>query len=478
MAPRIVLSPPTVTALSPTSGLEAGGTPVTITGTNFTGATAVDFGTTAATNLTVVSTTSITADSPAGSGTVDVTVTSPGGTSATSPADQFTYTAAAAPVVTCVSPNTGPTAGGTFVTITDTSFTGATAVDFATTPATNVTVVNDTTITADSPAGSIGTVDVTVTTPVGTSATSTADQFTYAVAAAPTVTSLSPTGGPTTGGTLVTITGTSLTGTTAVDFGTTPATNVTVVSATSITADSPAGTGTVDVTVTTPFGTSATSSADRFTYTTAGPTVVSLVRYGFHMEPTTLVLTFSAALNPTPAQNVNNYQLTNSQGVAIPISAAVYDASMDTVTLSPSQLLSLQEAYMLTVIGTPPSGLTSSTGVSLDGADNGGSGTNYVATITGNILAGPSPELLRVNPKRFAAEARMLARIDARGKADPHRSPVIRKHETATGHAAARRSKLVTQVARVTGPSADAVDQLLGSGSVSVMGNLPPRRNR
>ena len=52
---------------------------MTITGTGFTGATAVDFGTTAATNLTVVSDTQITATSPAGTGTVDVTVTTPGG---------------------------------------------------------------------------------------------------------------------------------------------------------------------------------------------------------------------------------------------------------------------------------------------------------------------------------------------------------------------------------------------------------------
>ena len=56
---------------------------MTITGTGFTGATAVDFGTTAATGLTVVNDTTITADSPAGTGIVDVTVTTPGGTSPT-----------------------------------------------------------------------------------------------------------------------------------------------------------------------------------------------------------------------------------------------------------------------------------------------------------------------------------------------------------------------------------------------------------
>ena len=69
---------PAVTAISPTSGPLAGGTSVTITGTGFTGATAVDFGTVAATNLDVVSATSITATSPAGTGMVDVTVTRSG----------------------------------------------------------------------------------------------------------------------------------------------------------------------------------------------------------------------------------------------------------------------------------------------------------------------------------------------------------------------------------------------------------------
>ncbi len=97
MEQRTLLSLPAVTALSPTSGPEAGGSLVTISGTSFTGATTVDFGKTAATNLDVVSDTTITADSPAGTDVVNVTVTTPDGTSAVSPADEFTYTAAAAP---------------------------------------------------------------------------------------------------------------------------------------------------------------------------------------------------------------------------------------------------------------------------------------------------------------------------------------------------------------------------------------------
>jgi hypothetical protein len=257
----------TVTGISPTSGPAAGGTPVTITGTGFTGATNVSFGKTAGSIVNVISDTQITATSPIGCGTVDVTVTTPGGTSATSTADQFTYTYPL-PTVTSISPTSGPAAGGTSVTITGTGFNCATGVSFGTAAGSNMKVVNDTQITVTSPAGN-GTVDVTITTPGGTSATSTADQFTYIPP--PTITAIKPNSGLTTGGSNVTISGTAFTGATSVSFGQTAASIVSV-SDTQITVTSPAGSGTVDVTVTTPGGTSATSSADVFTYTTPSPT--------------------------------------------------------------------------------------------------------------------------------------------------------------------------------------------------------------
>jgi hypothetical protein len=81
--------------------------------------------------------------------------------------------------VTAVTPNRGSTVGGTSVTITGTGFTGATAVSFGGTPATSFIVVNDTTITAVTPAHVVGVVDVTVTTPDGTSAISPGDKFHY-----------------------------------------------------------------------------------------------------------------------------------------------------------------------------------------------------------------------------------------------------------------------------------------------------------
>jgi kumamolisin len=82
---------PAVTGISPTSGSASGGDSVTITGSGFTGATDVGFGSTNAAAMTVDSDTQITATSPAGTGIVDVTVITPAGTSATSSADQFTY---------------------------------------------------------------------------------------------------------------------------------------------------------------------------------------------------------------------------------------------------------------------------------------------------------------------------------------------------------------------------------------------------
>ena len=88
------------------------------------------------------------------------------------------------PTVTSVSPNNGPVAGGTAVTITGTNFATGATVTFGSTAATSVVVVSSTTITAKTPAGSAGAVTVTVT--VSGQSGSLANGFTYVVA--PTVT--------------------------------------------------------------------------------------------------------------------------------------------------------------------------------------------------------------------------------------------------------------------------------------------------
>jgi len=114
---------------------------------------------------------------------------------------QLSFTTAA-PTVTSVAPASGTTAGGTSVTITGTNLTGATAVLFGATAA-GFTVNSATQITATAPAGSAGQVDVSVTTPGGTSALNAGDQYTYL--APPTITSAVVTPGMNSGGAAGTI---------------------------------------------------------------------------------------------------------------------------------------------------------------------------------------------------------------------------------------------------------------------------------
>ena len=91
----------------------------------------------------------------------------------------YTYVSGALPTVTSVSPNSGSTLGGTAVTITGTNFAAGATVTFGGTAATNVVVVNSTTITATAPAGSAGAVTVTVTNP-GAQSGSLTNGYTYA----------------------------------------------------------------------------------------------------------------------------------------------------------------------------------------------------------------------------------------------------------------------------------------------------------
>lgn len=180
--------PPTVTNVNPNTGLMAGGTNVTITGTNFTGATAVNFGATPAASFTVNSATQISAVSPpAGvAGTVNVRVTTPDGQSAIATGNQFLYTAPPLPAITSLNPNNGTATGGIPITINGTNLTGATAVHFGANTAT-ITSNTATQIVVTLPAGTMGNVNVTVTTPNGTSAPAT---FNYTAALeAPIITS-------------------------------------------------------------------------------------------------------------------------------------------------------------------------------------------------------------------------------------------------------------------------------------------------
>ncbi|MFC8447915.1 IPT/TIG domain-containing protein [Kitasatospora sp. NPDC057223] len=275
----------TITALIPNPGGPEGiavtpdGAHVYVANANANNISVIDTATNTVTGTTAVGSgpVGVAADRTGGrayvtnsaSNTVSVIDTATGTVTGTVPVGTtpFGVTVTPPPVaVTAITPGHGPAAGGGTVTITGTGLAGAGAVNFGGTPATDVTVVNDLEVTATVPAHAAGTVDVTVTTPAGTSPASAADQYTYI--AQPTVTAVSPSSGPTAGGTPVTVHGTGLTGATALTFGPgSPATTVSCTTDTTCTTTSPAhAAGTVDIQVSTPGGTSQTSGADQFTY--------------------------------------------------------------------------------------------------------------------------------------------------------------------------------------------------------------------
>ena len=170
---------PTLTSLSATSGPTAGGTPVILTGTNLTGATAVTFGGTAATSVTPVSATSVVCLPPAKTaGAVTVAVTTPGGTATLTNG----YTYILAPTLTSLSPTSGLLTGGTPVILTGTNLTGVTTVTFGVTPATSVTAVSATSVSCVTPANAAGVATVFLTTPGGTAALT--NGYTYMAAPA------------------------------------------------------------------------------------------------------------------------------------------------------------------------------------------------------------------------------------------------------------------------------------------------------
>jgi hypothetical protein len=174
---RLALSAPVVSKLGPLKGPASGGTQVKITGTGFTGATSVHFGSQEA-SFTVTSSTKIVATAPAAAvGTVDVTVTNPAGTSPITTGDRYKY----APAVTSLTPASGPTAGGTSVSVTGSGFAlgSGTIFKFGGTKAAGVNCTSSTKCTVLAPPHAAATVDVKATVNAIASPKSTGDRYTY-----------------------------------------------------------------------------------------------------------------------------------------------------------------------------------------------------------------------------------------------------------------------------------------------------------
>jgi len=257
-----VSPPPVVTGIAPSSGLVAGGTAITVSGTGFAAGAAVTIGGVAATGVVFVDATTLTATTPAASGVgvVDVVVTNPDGQSSTL-AGAFSYTIPT-PTVTAIEAPSGFIAGAT-ITVRGSGFVpGATITIGGVTAA--LTVVDANTMTATVPAGvPAGSVNVVVSIPDGMGGSLTGGM---AYVPGPWITSVSPVSGPAAGGTAVTISGANFASGATVRFGAASAASVAFVGSSTLVAGTPPGAaGPVDVVVTNPDGQAATL-AGAFTY--------------------------------------------------------------------------------------------------------------------------------------------------------------------------------------------------------------------
>jgi parallel beta-helix repeat protein len=140
--------------------------------------------------------------------------------------------------------------------------------------------------------------------------------------------------------------------------------------------------------------------------TTDPPAVISVKRYGVHMEPTVLVITFSAALDPSRAEDVHNYRIVGPSGRVIGIESAVYDPVAHTVTLRPRSRISIHHTSRITVIGTGTRGVAGVADTLLDGSGDGKSGSSYVAPLTWRNLVLTPAQARRLQLEEHAARSR------------------------------------------------------------------------
>jgi hypothetical protein len=250
------------------------------------------------------------------------------------------------PTVSSVSPNIGPTTGGHTVTIGGTNFVSGATVLFGTTPATSVTFVSSTKLTAVTPKHTAGLVSVSVKDSNGTGDLANAYTFTNG----PAVFTISPGGGPITGGTTVTLTGANLKPVSQVLFGSTAAT-IQSTSSSQVVVTSPSGVGRVGVTVKSANGkyTLANSYAYNISITTQGlddsnanlpysntltvsgglpPLTWSILSGNL---PTGLNLSASTGkISGTPNSDINTYTIT----VQVEDSSAVPETATRTLTMN------------------------------------------------------------------------------------------------------------------------------------------------
>jgi hypothetical protein len=294
----------TISSISPANSARVG-TPLSISGTNFSGATIVSFGAVDVTIPANVSNTiifvTIPNNAPLGTD-IEITVTGPTGTSA-----PFLYEILPAlPAISSISPATGAPAN-TEITINGSNFTDPSQVSFGGTIV-SASTVTDTAITVTTPNTLLpGNVDVIVTTASGDS-----NAFSYPII--PIISGVSPLSG--TSGTTVSIDGGPFVdGSTSVLFGGTAGTAVNVVDATLLSVQVPfLGTTATDFPITVVVnGATSEASASPFSY--SPPVIVLETGLDRPIDVTQIggMLYIAGELNTTFNKNIIEYDIAAGQ---------------------------------------------------------------------------------------------------------------------------------------------------------------------
>ena len=214
----------------------------------------------------------------------------------------------------------------------------------------------------------------------------------------PAVTGVSPAAGPTTGGTLVTITGTNLAGTTVVEFGNAKVNRFIIDTATQITVMSPAGTGAVDVVVETAGGQSPLSPNDKFTYFRSSANLSAVAASGNYGGTATISAALTAGGTPLAGKPVT-FTL-KKDGTSAIVGTATTDANGTAI-----------------LTGVSLAGLNAGAYPGAVGASFGGDSTHAGVSASGTLVVGAAPLVIRQEQPIF------LRKTNKKGK--PIGRPVL-----------------------------------------------------
>ncbi len=289
---------PSISSVNPNTGPSSGGTVLNLTGSGFLPGATVTIGGAVCKPLTYNSSTSLTCTSSASSfGAKAVVVTNPDNL-LFSIAAGFTYLNGNSPNISLISPNSGPITGGTSISISGSGFQAGAIVSLSGLLCQNISVSSNSLITCQTPSSSFGAKTITVVNPDAQS-TSLAASFSYNFGAAPTVSSISPSNGPATGGTSLSIQGSNLYVGISVTVGGLNCTNVNIISSNSLTCVSPAnGFGAKSI-VLTNIDAQTVSIANAFSYNSGMPPSVffSIPSSGLSVGGTSISISGSGFLN-------------------------------------------------------------------------------------------------------------------------------------------------------------------------------------